>query len=112
MKIAETPQPPYYAVIFTSIKSDNTKGYDAMSDKMIELVTQQKGFLGFESAFNELEIALSALLYTAINKPTTQIAYAIYFSPTHHQENLSLLHRNYFQNPRLAFHIRTFLRRS
>lgn len=59
MKIAKTPTPPYYAVIFTSIKSNNTNGYDAMSDKMIELVTQQKGFLGFESAFNEIGITVS-----------------------------------------------------
>ncbi|MDP4095344.1 antibiotic biosynthesis monooxygenase [Paenibacillus sp. P96] len=48
--IAKTPEPPYYAVIFTSQLSDGeNKGYEAMGDKMVELAAQQKGFLGIES---------------------------------------------------------------
>lgn len=48
--IAKTPKPPYYAVIFTSQMSDgDNKGYEAMGDKMVELASQQKGFLGIES---------------------------------------------------------------
>ena len=35
----------------------------------------------FNSTFNELEIALSALLYAALNVPNSQVAYAIYYSP-------------------------------
>ena len=46
--IAKTPKPPYYAVIFTSVKIDEDKGYSEMAEKMIELVSQQDGFLGFE----------------------------------------------------------------
>ena len=34
--IAHTPNPPYYAVIFTSIKTDVEDGYSEMSEKMIE----------------------------------------------------------------------------
>jgi heme-degrading monooxygenase HmoA len=56
---ADTPEPPYYAVIFTSTKIDEDKGYGAMSDRMVELVQQQEGFLGFESAREELGITVS-----------------------------------------------------
>ena len=56
---ADTPKPPYYAVIFTSIKIEEDKGYSAMSEKMIELLKSQEGFLGFESAREELGITVS-----------------------------------------------------
>ena len=57
--IADTPKPPYYAVIFSSIRTDVDKGYAEMSDLMVELAKQQKGFLGVESARNELGITVS-----------------------------------------------------
>ncbi len=56
---ANTPKPPYYAVIFTSIRIDEDRGYAAMSDRMVELVQQQEGFLGFESARETLGITVS-----------------------------------------------------
>ena len=49
-KPASTPEPPYYAVIFTSTRTEDGDGYDSMSDKMVELAAQQPGFLGVESA--------------------------------------------------------------
>lgn len=57
--IAETPKPPYYAVIFTSLKSDFDEGYDAMTEKMMSLAKTQDGFLGVESARNEVGITVS-----------------------------------------------------
>jgi heme-degrading monooxygenase HmoA len=45
-----TPQPPYYAVIFTSRRTEVDEGYGAMSDRMVELAARQPGFLGVESA--------------------------------------------------------------
>lgn len=45
----KTRQPPYYAVIFTSTQSDYLEGYAEMSDRMLELASQQPGFLGVES---------------------------------------------------------------
>ncbi|OIK16183.1 antibiotic biosynthesis monooxygenase [Bacillus sp. MUM 116] len=51
--IAKTPEPPYYAVIFASQRTDGDKGYGKMADKMVELASQQKGFLGMESARDE-----------------------------------------------------------
>lgn len=57
--IAKTPKPPYYAVIFTSIRNDGDNGYGEMANKMLELASQQQGFLGAESARNELGITVS-----------------------------------------------------
>ena len=58
--IAETPQPPYYAVIFTSIKNDAAEeGYDATSDLMVALAQEQPGYLGHEAARNEVGITVS-----------------------------------------------------
>ena len=57
--VTNTPKPPYYAVIFTSQKITEDKGYGKMSDKMVELVSKQDGFLGFESAREELGITVS-----------------------------------------------------
>ncbi len=50
---------PYYAVIFTSIKSEFDEGYDEMAIKMVALAKQQPGFLGVESARNEIGITVS-----------------------------------------------------
>lgn len=49
-KIANTPQPPYYAVIFVSQRTEGDNGYGRMADKMVELAAQQEGFIGVESA--------------------------------------------------------------
>jgi heme-degrading monooxygenase HmoA len=57
--IADTPQTPYYAVIFTSIRTDIDNGYADMANRMIELVMQQDGFLGFESAREDVGITIS-----------------------------------------------------
>lgn len=57
--IASTPKPPYYAVIFTSVLTEGDDGYAEMADKMVELAQAQDGFLGIESARNELGISVS-----------------------------------------------------
>jgi len=57
--IAKTPEPPYYVVIFTSIRTDGDNGYSEMADLMVDLAKQQDGFLGVESARNELGITVS-----------------------------------------------------
>lgn len=46
---ANTPQPPYYAVIFTSIRTAVDEGYGEVADRMLELARRQPGFLGVES---------------------------------------------------------------
>ena len=57
--IATTPKPPYYAVIFTSLKNPDDLGYSDMADRMVNLVQKQQGFLGFESAREEVGITVS-----------------------------------------------------
>jgi heme-degrading monooxygenase HmoA len=59
MPIAKTPQPPFYAVIFTSSRSDGDHGYAAMAQRMAHLAEQQPGFLGIESAREEIGITVS-----------------------------------------------------
>jgi heme-degrading monooxygenase HmoA len=48
-QLAQTPVPPYYAVIFTSTRTEGERGYNAMAERMVELASQQPGFLGVES---------------------------------------------------------------
>ena len=57
--IAKTPEPPYYAVIFTSLRTEGNNGYSQMSVEMENLVKNQPGFLGVESARNDLGITVS-----------------------------------------------------
>jgi heme-degrading monooxygenase HmoA len=57
--IANTPTPPYYAVIFTSLKTTADEGYSEMAERMNELAKQQPGYLGHESARDGLGITVS-----------------------------------------------------
>jgi heme-degrading monooxygenase HmoA len=57
--IAKTPSPPYYAVIFSSVRTEVDNGYSEMSDKMVGLASAQDGFLGMESARAGLGITVS-----------------------------------------------------
>jgi heme-degrading monooxygenase HmoA len=59
MHIAQTPTPPYYAVIFTSLRTQEDSGYAAMADAMFALAARQPGFLGVESAREGLSITVS-----------------------------------------------------
>jgi putative acetyltransferase len=46
---AATPEPPYYAVIFTSQRGEDDRGYGAMAERMMQLAAKQPGFLGVET---------------------------------------------------------------
>lgn len=46
---AKLPEPPYYAVIFSSQRTAGDQGYGATAQRMAELAQQQPGFLGMES---------------------------------------------------------------
>lgn len=52
-------EPPYYAVIFTSVKTKNHDGYADTARRMMELVESQDGFLGVDSAREEVGITVS-----------------------------------------------------
>jgi heme-degrading monooxygenase HmoA len=57
--ISNTPKPPYYAVIFTSLRTEGDNDYSAMADRMVELAKTQDGFLGMEAARKGLGITVS-----------------------------------------------------
>jgi len=57
--IAKTPEPPYYAVIFTSVRTEGDFGYNKMAERMVQLATKMPGFLGIESAREEVGITMS-----------------------------------------------------
>jgi len=50
---------PYYAVIFTTIRTEGDTGYVEMAQKMEELASKQPGYIGIESARSEMGITVS-----------------------------------------------------
>ena len=53
-------KPPYYAVIFTSLRTDtDDEGYTAAANRMEELAKEEEGFLGIESAREAVGISVS-----------------------------------------------------
>ncbi|SNR39251.1 antibiotic biosynthesis monooxygenase family protein [Lutibacter flavus] len=57
--IANTPKPPYYTVIFSTIRTEIDEGYLETAEKMEELAKLQDGYLGIESARNDVGITVS-----------------------------------------------------
>ena len=61
--LVNTPEPPYYAVVFSSLRHTedgaSDDGYAATAERMLELARQQPGFLGVESARDGLGITVS-----------------------------------------------------
>ena len=46
----KSPEPPYYAVIFTNLRNPDDDGYGDMAERMVDLAQQQPGFLGVDTA--------------------------------------------------------------
>jgi heme-degrading monooxygenase HmoA len=59
MGIARTPEPPYTAVIFTSLRTEGDNGYAAMNREMDRLAAEQDGYLGIEAAREGLGVTVS-----------------------------------------------------
>jgi heme-degrading monooxygenase HmoA len=57
--IAQTPEPPYVAVIFTSLRTAGDNGYAAMSARMDRLAAEQPGYFGMEAAREGLGVTVS-----------------------------------------------------
>ena len=58
--LATTPTPPYYAVIFSSVRTDgDAAAYGAMAQKMATLAATMPGYLGAESAREDVGITVS-----------------------------------------------------
>jgi heme-degrading monooxygenase HmoA len=58
-EIARTPEPPYVAVIFTSLRTEGDQGYGAMAAAMARLARWQPGYLGMEAAREGVGITVS-----------------------------------------------------
>ena len=57
--IANTPKPPYYAVIFTNIRTEVDEAYAETAEEMVRLAEMQEGYLGHESVRDGLGITIS-----------------------------------------------------
>ena len=57
--ISITPKPPYYAVIFSTLRTTVDEGYMETTQRMEALAKQQEGYLGLESARNKIGITVS-----------------------------------------------------
>lgn len=59
-ELAGTPDPPYVAVIFTSIRAgEEDDGYSTTDTAMSRLATRQPGYLGVDSAREQIGITVS-----------------------------------------------------
>ncbi|GAA6142353.1 antibiotic biosynthesis monooxygenase [Hydrogenophaga sp. 5NK40-0174] len=63
--LARTPKPPYYAVIFTSVRTPGDGGYASMADRMVELAAEQPGYLGMESVRDAAGVGITVSYWTS-----------------------------------------------
>jgi len=61
---AKTPEPPYYAVIFTAQRTEGDGGYEAMASAMFELALKQPGCLGAETARGSNGLGITVAYFT------------------------------------------------
>lgn len=64
-QLATTPTPPYFAVIFTSLRTEGDHGYGQMAARMVELAAQQPGFLGVESVRSPDGLGITVSYWTS-----------------------------------------------
>ena len=66
-KVVKIPDRQYYAVIFTSVRTDGDDGYKRMADEMVELVSKQPGFLGAESVRDVSGFGITVSYWESLN---------------------------------------------
>ena len=61
-ELARTPEPPYWSVIFTSVRAKSPggsdDGYDATARRMFSMAARQPGFLGVDTAREDVGITV------------------------------------------------------
>ena len=68
MSFADTPEPPYYAVIFTSRESgSDSEAYAETAGRMVDLAGRQPGFLGVESVRGEDGIGITVSYWESLD---------------------------------------------
>ncbi|SDO69952.1 Heme-degrading monooxygenase HmoA [Lutimaribacter pacificus] len=63
-RFAPLPDPPYYAVIFSSQRADGDSGYAAMAEKMARMAAAAPGCIGMESARDEDGFGITVSYWT------------------------------------------------
>jgi heme-degrading monooxygenase HmoA len=59
-------EPPYYTVIFTSLRTAaDEAGYEQAAERMLELAREQRGFLGVESARSAGGLGITVSYWTS-----------------------------------------------
>lgn len=59
MSTSKDIQPPYYAVVFTSVRTEGENGYGEAATRMVKLAMKQPGFIGFDVAGEKVGIFIS-----------------------------------------------------
>jgi len=106
--LAKTPKPPYYAVIFTSQRTEGDRGYEVMAARMEELAARQPGFLGIESArgldgfgitvsYWSSEDAIAAWKAHLEHKPAQQAGQRVWYAD--YQIRVAKVEREYGKTP-------------
>ncbi|WP_057915506.1 antibiotic biosynthesis monooxygenase family protein [Peribacillus muralis] len=68
MFFANTPEPPYYACIFTSKRIEgDAAAYDLTAELMDELAAQQEGYLGIESVRDQNGLGITVSYWKSLN---------------------------------------------
>ena len=62
--LANTPPPPYYAVIFSNTLEVDDPAYPEMANRMVELASQQPGYLGVESSRGDNGMGITVSYWT------------------------------------------------
>lgn len=64
--LIKAPEPPYYAVIFTSQRTTVDEGYDVAADHMVELARGEPGFLGVESVRDARGLGITVSYWSSL----------------------------------------------
>ena len=87
---ARLPDPPYYAVIFSSQRTPGDQGYGATAERMAELAHQQPGFLGMESTRDAAGFGITVAYFT------DEAAIAAWKANAEHREAQRLGHTTWY----------------
>lgn len=89
---ARTPEPPYYAVIFTSTRTEVDEGYGSVAERMVELASQQPGFLGVESTRGPEGLGITVSYWSSLE------AIAAWKANTEHRAAQTSGHRKWYRH--------------
>ncbi|HWP18502.1 MAG TPA: antibiotic biosynthesis monooxygenase [Burkholderiaceae bacterium] len=90
--VQRAPEPPYYAVIFSSRRTPDDDGYGEMAERMVELARAQPGFLGVESARGADGFGITVSYWRSLEDIAAWKAHA------EHREAQRLGHRRWYES--------------